>query len=283
MPTEFRPDIRSHKARLALDLKSAPWLRQAFTELVPSQLDAQEFWRRHLFLYHRHTAESTGTAPRHDSTGTAATGLQNSAPTPEPVSGQDAPRRAQVVPDANGSPRAAPVPALKPEPEARPEAAAAGSDAVEARVPTPEDGAAPLEPSPVPVAVEQTLFQHSECFVYRLPPRARVSGYMAQEWGLENPAASVSVRLTAVNEDCAVQLWDRDKMGNAVLFARSDLPLGAEGAAAVGAADTVEAADAAILQLLERYVEPVRDSSRYFVLLIQVRFASLRLRQKARP
>ena len=78
---------------------------------------------------------------------------------------------------------------------------------------------------------------------YKLPPRPSGSGWKCQEWPKENHIASTRVMIVALGSQCTIKLLDRE---NGSLFAQcpidNDKP--------------------------ELSVEPVSDSSRYFVLRV---------------
>ncbi|CAD6919844.1 unnamed protein product [Tilletia caries] len=92
-------------------------------------------------------------------------------------------------------------------------------------------------------AVEQVLFVAREAYVYRVPPRSSTAGYRAAEWGdMEAFLWKGRLRIIAKGEGCDIRLEDKD---TGELFAVS--PYDMSGAA----------------------VEPVLDSSRYFVLRVE--------------
>jgi len=90
---------------------------------------------------------------------------------------------------------------------------------------------------------ESIILVQPEVFVYKIPPRTTNRSYRANDWNLENPDWTGRLRLVSKGNRCVVKL--EDKMSGA-LFAQApieDYP---------GVA-----------------VEPVSDSSRYFVLQIK--------------
>ncbi|KAK0527029.1 hypothetical protein OC834_004575 [Tilletia horrida] len=92
-------------------------------------------------------------------------------------------------------------------------------------------------------AVEQVLFVAREAYVYRVPPRSSTAGYRAAEWGdMEAFLWKGRLRIIAKGEGCNIRLEDKD---SGELFAVA--PYDLSGAA----------------------VEPVLDSSRYFVLRVE--------------
>lgn len=89
---------------------------------------------------------------------------------------------------------------------------------------------------------ERVLLVKQECFVYRLPPRPSTSrGYRASEWGLDSPQWTGRMRITTMNKKVEIKL--EDKSGQ--LFA-----------------------SAPVETFPGIAVEPVTDSSRYFVLRV---------------
>ncbi|CAG7709938.1 unnamed protein product [Allacma fusca] len=90
---------------------------------------------------------------------------------------------------------------------------------------------------------ESVLLVKSEVFVYRIPPRTSNRGYRATEWNLDNPDWTGRMRLVSKDKTVFIKLEDKT---SGALFAQCPI---------------------------ETYpgnsVEPVADSSRYFVLKIQ--------------
>lgn len=93
---------------------------------------------------------------------------------------------------------------------------------------------------------EQTLLVLNECFVYKIPPRVSAQGYKAGEWGdLEQYMWKGRLRITAVGPQATVILEDTET-------------------GKVFASCKVNNDDAG-----PQNIEPVTDSSRYFVLRIE--------------
>jgi len=86
---------------------------------------------------------------------------------------------------------------------------------------------------------EQTLLAIKECFVYKIPPRHTSSGYKAADWNVSSFIWSGKLVITSKGEKCFIKLISPDK-GD--IFA--------------------------ICPYSPTSVEPVSDSSRYFVLKI---------------
>jgi hypothetical protein len=90
---------------------------------------------------------------------------------------------------------------------------------------------------------DTVLFVARECFVYRVPPRASTAGYKAGEWGdMEAFLWKGRLRIMEKGDQCSIRLEDGE---NGELFA--ECPYDITGTS----------------------VEPVLDSSRYFVLRVE--------------
>ncbi|XP_054817244.1 uncharacterized protein At1g03900 [Prosopis cineraria] len=92
-------------------------------------------------------------------------------------------------------------------------------------------------------AIELVLFQVSECYVYIIPPRKSAASYRADEWDVNKWAWEGTLKVLSKGELCIIKLEDK-KTGE--LYARAFLRNGEP-----------------------HPVEPVIDSSRYFVLRIE--------------
>ncbi|KAI4333885.1 hypothetical protein L6164_018639 [Bauhinia variegata] len=92
-------------------------------------------------------------------------------------------------------------------------------------------------------AIELVLFQVSECYVYLIPPRKSAASYRADEWDVNKWAWEGILKVISKGEECIIRLEDK-KTGE--LYARAFLRNGEP-----------------------HPVEPVIDSSRYFVLRIE--------------
>ncbi|XP_046824157.1 NECAP-like protein CG9132 [Vespa velutina] len=90
---------------------------------------------------------------------------------------------------------------------------------------------------------ESVLLVKSEVFVFKIPPRSTNRGYRAADWNLQEPSWTGRMRLVSQGDAIAIKLEDKI---TGELFAKCPI---------------------------EQYpgiaVEPVTDSSRYFVLRIQ--------------
>ncbi|XP_066587124.1 NECAP-like protein CG9132 [Prorops nasuta] len=90
---------------------------------------------------------------------------------------------------------------------------------------------------------ESVLLVKSEVFVFKIPPRSTNRGYRAADWNLQEPSWTGRMRLVSQGDSIAIKLEDKV---TGELFAKCPI---------------------------EQYpgiaVEPVTDSSRYFVLRIQ--------------
>lgn len=91
--------------------------------------------------------------------------------------------------------------------------------------------------------VELILFQVSECYVYLIPPRKSAASYRADEWNVNKWAWEGVLKVISKGEECIIRLEDK---ATGELYARAFLRDGEP-----------------------HPVEPVIDSSRYFVLRIE--------------
>ncbi|CAN1229896.1 Uncharacterized protein At1g03900 [Linum perenne] len=92
-------------------------------------------------------------------------------------------------------------------------------------------------------AVELVLFKVPECYVYLIPPRKTAGSYRADEWDVNKWAWEGSLKVVSRTEECIIRLEDKS---TGELYARAFLRRGEP-----------------------HPVEPVIDSSRYFVLRIE--------------
>jgi hypothetical protein len=90
---------------------------------------------------------------------------------------------------------------------------------------------------------EETLLVIPECFVYKIPPRPSAEGYRAKDWNIQTFIWSGRLIITARGDSCVITLVDSQ---TGATFATC--PVNPDGPQAV---------------------EPVLDSSRYFVLRIE--------------
>ncbi|TKY48926.1 Adaptin ear-binding coat-associated protein 2 [Spatholobus suberectus] len=91
--------------------------------------------------------------------------------------------------------------------------------------------------------LELVLFQVSECYVYIIPPRKSAASYRADEWDVNKWAWEGILKVLSKGEECIIRLEDKS---TGELYARAFLRNGEP-----------------------HPVEPVIDSSRYFVLRIE--------------
>ncbi|KAI7835318.1 hypothetical protein COHA_004710 [Chlorella ohadii] len=121
--------------------------------------------------------------------------------------------------------------------------AAASAPSAEAATVAPSSGSgAPAEPD-VAALPDMVLFRCKEAYVYRVPPATTV-GHRAELWDVNKWLATVSLRVVQADDDAYVRLLD-EKTGE--LFAECPVPTD---------------------KPLQTAIEPVIDSSRYFVLRI---------------
>jgi len=93
--------------------------------------------------------------------------------------------------------------------------------------------------SDVEEEIEQTLLVVRECYVYKIPPRFTAAGHKAADWDLTSPLWTGRLVALSKGEQCVVKLED----------AKGDL--------------------FATCTVTDSSIEPVTDSSRYFVLKIE--------------
>ena len=91
--------------------------------------------------------------------------------------------------------------------------------------------------------IERVLLVKSEVFVYKIPPRQSARGYRAADWNLSNPDWTGRLRCIAKGRTCEIRLDDKS---TGQLFAACPVEV-----------------------YPGMSVEPVTDSSRYFVICIQ--------------
>ena len=112
------------------------------------------------------------------------------------------------------------------------------------------------------VVLERTLLTCPEAFVYRVPPLRTSGGHRAEQWDLSDPLETCSLVVKRVDDRLHLSLWaERPRQGGPKgatephLFAVAKIELDV-GAPAGGNGR------------MERWVEPVADSSRYSVVRI---------------
>ncbi|KAL5228929.1 hypothetical protein ABZP36_017194 [Zizania latifolia] len=91
--------------------------------------------------------------------------------------------------------------------------------------------------------LELVLFQIAECYVYLIPPRKTAASYRADEWNVNKWAWEGTLKVISKGEECFIRLEDKN---TGELYARAFLREGEP-----------------------HPVEPVIDSSRYFVLRVE--------------
>ncbi|XP_020105547.1 uncharacterized protein At1g03900 isoform X1 [Ananas comosus] len=107
--------------------------------------------------------------------------------------------------------------------------------------PHADDGGAEAEAEAE--ALELVLFHVGECYVYLIPPRKSAASYRADEWNVNKWTWEGALKVVSKGEECIIRLED-NKTGE--LYARAFLREGEP-----------------------HPVEPVIDSSRYFVLRVE--------------
>ena len=126
------------------------------------------------------------------------------------------------------------------------------------------------------VCVYQVLLGVRECFVYTVPPRAHSAGYYAQRWNLETPLWVGRLRLVAAAEDTTSPLSDEhdNERGlhedetecDGVMYVRLLDSKSGELFAQSAPIKVREIIEDPQSRSIESYIEPVLDSSRYFVI-----------------
>jgi len=61
------------------------------------------------------------------------------------------------------------------------------------------------------VVFEQLLLTINEVFVYRVPPLRSAKGHRAEEWGLDKPALTGSLKVKERGEHCYIEIYDMKK------------------------------------------------------------------------
>ncbi|KAL8151105.1 hypothetical protein V2J09_020913 [Rumex salicifolius] len=92
-------------------------------------------------------------------------------------------------------------------------------------------------------ALELVLFQDPECYVYIIPPRKSAASYRADEWDVNKWAWEGALKVISKGDECIIRLEDKS---TGELYAQAFLRKGDP-----------------------HPVEPVIDSSRYFVLRVE--------------
>lgn len=93
---------------------------------------------------------------------------------------------------------------------------------------------------------EERLLSISECFLYRVPPLRKTSGHRAEEWGLAKPTMTSRLELVGVGDVLEIRILSCGEESKRVAMCPVRCGPGSPSVDAV--------------------VDPVVDSSRYFVL-----------------
>ena len=68
---------------------------------------------------------------------------------------------------------------------------------------------------------ESTLLTKPECLVYRLPPRTTVRGYRAADWGLDKPAWTGRMRVTAKGKAVSIKVLNSNPESYPILYTKA--------------------------------------------------------------
>jgi hypothetical protein len=118
-------------------------------------------------------------------------------------------------------------------------------------------------------AVELVLFQVAECYVYLIPPRKTAASYRADEWNVNKWAWEGTLKVVSKGEECIIKLEDKNTGTKKITV----VPL-----VSACVITNVDSSDTFLGELYARAflredephpVEPVIDSSRYFVLRVE--------------
>lgn len=119
------------------------------------------------------------------------------------------------------------------------------------------------------------LSKVDECFLYKIPPRPSAAGWKASEWpgGLDNPWRTGYLRVTGHGRQLAVAVWERPTPGSSQKQQPAKQPAASDvaGAPALLGHHLVLTCRFDILDSRGSsfFIEPVLDSSRYFVLRLE--------------
>lgn len=122
------------------------------------------------------------------------------------------------------------------------------------------------------VVIEQTLLKMDEVFVYRIPPCLTSGGHRADDWNLAKPQATCSIIVLRRDSALLIRLFsEQSKEGGPpgatekVLFAQCRINLEVDDAQSSSSAKQNPHRSK---PSIDYWVEPVTDSSRYFVMRI---------------
>jgi hypothetical protein len=103
-----------------------------------------------------------------------------------------------------------------------------------------------------------TLLRIRECFVYGVPARVGLNAYQAESWGLDKPIFTGELHVVGRAHTLQLRLQEPGSMSGSGL-----------GGALFACSVDLDMLQAGVSIPLEAFLEPVRDSSRYFVIRVR--------------
>jgi hypothetical protein len=121
------------------------------------------------------------------------------------------------------------------------------------------------------VVITQTLCRIGQVFVYRVPPMKTSVGHRAEDWNLAKPAATCSMQILQQDNALLIQLLRNAESSPAsttetFLFAQAKLVFDISSGSSSSSSSTGTEQQQQQQKPIEYWVEPVVDSSRYFVI-----------------
>lgn len=121
------------------------------------------------------------------------------------------------------------------------------------------------------VIIKQTLCRIGQVFVYRVPPMKTSVGHRAEDWNLAKPAATCSMQILQQDNTLLIQLLRNVESSptsttEMFLFAQAKLVFDISCGGTTCSTSTGKEQQQQQQKPIEYWVEPVVDSSRYFVI-----------------